>query len=124
MDELEKLQGTWVFETLEMEGTRMPDAMFRGSTLTIQGDHFITAAQEAGYEGKVRVNAEASPKTIDMEFTAGPEAGKTSFGIYEHEGDTLKICLALTGFSRPQEFVSKPHTGHVLEILHRKAPGS
>jgi uncharacterized protein (TIGR03067 family) len=114
MDELGELQGTWMFDVIEVEGTRIPDAMFRGSTFTIQGDHFITVAQEARYEGKVSVNPEVYPKTIDMAFTAGPEVGKTSYGIYELEGNTLKIGLGLTGFSRPKEFVSKPRTGHAL----------
>jgi len=123
-EELEQLQGTWVFDSLEVEGQKLPDPMYRGSTLEIEGDVFITRALEATYEGKLQLKPKTAPKTIDMIFTGGPEKGKTSLGIYEVDGDTLKICLGFTGVPRPQAFLSKPGTGHAFEILRRKTPGA
>jgi len=119
-EELQLLQGTWAFDSLEVDGHEVPEAMYRGSTLEINGDTFITRALEATYEGKLQLQPGTAPKTMDMIFTGGPEKGSTSFGIYEVGGDILKICLGFTGVARPQAFVSKPGTGHALEILRRK----
>ena len=51
------------------------------------------------------------PKMVDLTFTAGPEKGKTSLGIYEVDGDTWKICLGLAGKGRPKEFTTKAQSG-------------
>lgn len=61
-----------------------------------------------------------NPKTIDMIFTEGPEKGKTSLGIYELDGDNLKICLGLVGRDRPKEYLTKQNSGHALETLERE----
>jgi len=42
--------------------------------------------------------------------------------IYELEGDTYKVCMALEGHPRPTEFVTRPGNGHVFEILKREKP--
>lgn len=60
-----------------------------------------------------------SPKTFDLVFTNGPEAGNESLGIYELDGDTWRICLGLAGKPRPRELVSRPGAGHALQTLKR-----
>jgi uncharacterized protein (TIGR03067 family) len=68
------------------------------------------------------VHPSAHPKTIDVTFTEGPEKGKSSYGIYELEGDTYRVCIGLTGKPRPTDFASTPGSGHVLEVLKREKP--
>jgi uncharacterized protein (TIGR03067 family) len=71
------------------------------------------------YAGVLLINDSAKPKTIDMQFDQGPHQGETSFGIYELSGDEWKLCVGITGRSRPERFASTPGTGHALEILRR-----
>ena len=40
-------------------------------------------------------------------------------GIYELDGDTLKVCYAIDGGKRPAEFKAKPGSKHVLIVFKR-----
>jgi uncharacterized protein (TIGR03067 family) len=120
VDDLESLQGTWIFVGLEVDGAKVPDGMLAGSKIIIKGDGFKSISGGVTYEGTIKIDAAKSPKTLDLIFTDGPEKGKTAPGIYEVGGDNLKICLSLGASSRPTVFVSKQGSGHALEILKRE----
>jgi len=120
MNELERLQGNWNFVSLEVEGMKLPAQMFKGAKIIIKGDTFTSITGEATYSGTIKVDVTKQPKTIDLIFTEGPEKGRTSLGIYELDGDSLKICLGLAGRDRPKEYVTKQGSGHALETLERE----
>ena len=120
VDDLESLQGTWIFVGLEVDGAKVPDAMLAGSRIIIKGDRFKSISGGVTYEGTIKIDAAKSPKTLDLIFTDGPEKGKTAPGIYEVMSDNLKICLSLGPGNRPIEFVSKHGSGHALEMLKRE----
>lgn len=115
--DLKKLQGTWLMLTLELEGQQYPTG---GSKIVVSGDRFHSLNMGAEYLGKVTLDETQSPKTFDLIFEKGPEQGNKSLGIYELEGDSWKICLALTGKRRPEKFAAKKGTGHALEMLQRE----
>lgn len=115
--DLQKLQGTWLMLTLEMEGQQYPTG---GSRIVIRGDRFVSLNMGAEYEGSVRLDESQSPKTFDLLFEKGPEKGNQSLGIYELEGDRWKICLGLAGKRRPTKFAAEKGTGHALEMLERE----
>jgi uncharacterized protein (TIGR03067 family) len=119
--DLERLQGTWNIVALEMDGQKMPS---EGASIAIKGKRFTTTAMGATYNGMVDVDESKSPKTFDLKFTAGPEKGNTSLGIYELDKDTWKICLTLTGKKRPQKFATAPGSGFALETLQRDTSAS
>jgi uncharacterized protein (TIGR03067 family) len=119
-DELEKLQGAWTFVSLEVEGAKLPDAMLTGSKIIIKGDNFKSISAGVTYEGKIKIDLSKTPKTLDLIFTDGPEAGRTSLGIYDLAGDNLRICFSLAGSTRPTEFASKPGSGFAFETLKRE----
>jgi uncharacterized protein (TIGR03067 family) len=119
--DIETLQGTWNIVSLEMEGRKYPAA---GAQIAIKGGRFTSLNMGAEYSGTMAVDESASPKTFDLLFEKGPEEGNRSLGIYELDGDTWKICLGLTGKTRPTKFVSAPGTGHALEILKRERNGA
>src|SRR5271157_1974442 len=112
--DIEAMQGTWDMVSLEMDGRKYPAV---GAQIAIQGGKFTSLNMGAEYSGTMTVNESASPKTFDMTFETGPEKGKRSLGIYELDGDNWKICLGLTGKTRPAKFVSAPGSGHALEVL-------
>ncbi len=115
--DLKKLQGVWLMVSLEMEGQKYPTG---GSQIVIRGDRFVSLNMGAEYEGTVSIDETQSPRTFDLLFDKGPEAGKRSLGIYELDGDTWRICLGLTGKSRPAGFTTSKGTGHALEVLQRE----
>ena len=121
-DELRKFEGTWSFESMEAEGQKVPVDGLKGFKMTIKNDRFTMIGPDAAYKGVYDVNPTARPKTIDVTFTEGPEAGTTMHGIYELDGDTYKVCMAPAGKPRPKDFVSARGSGHVLEILKRDKP--
>jgi uncharacterized protein (TIGR03067 family) len=118
--DFERFEGTWKFVFLEMGGMQMPESSFKGARLILKGNQFTLKEATVTYGGTFKLGLAGKVKTIDVTFTSGPETGKTTQGIYELEGDVYKVCMALVGKPRPTEFVSKPGSGHVLEILHRE----
>jgi len=119
-DDVERLQGTWNFVLLEVEGAKLPEAMLSGSKIIIKGENFKSISAGVTYEGKIKIDPAKTPRTLDLIFTDGPEKGRTSLGIYDLTGDDLKICLSLAGSTRPTEFVSKPGSGFAFEVLKRE----
>jgi uncharacterized protein (TIGR03067 family) len=120
VDELQKLQGTWTFVALEVDGAKLPEAMLNGSNIIIKGDTFKSISGGVTYEGTIMIDVSRNPKTLDLIFTDGPEIGKTAPGIYELGGDSLRICLSLGVGSRPTEFATKQGSGQALETLKRE----
>ena len=114
--DMKALQGTWDIVSLEMDGHKFPAV---GAQIAIQRGRFTSLNMGAECSGTVAIDESATPRTFDLLFETGPEAGNRSLGIYELDGDTWKICLGLTGKPRPTRFVSAPGTGHALEILKR-----
>jgi uncharacterized protein (TIGR03067 family) len=120
--ERKAMAGTWKFASLELDGEKAPEAFFKDAAVVIQGDRFTLTGAEATYRGTFTLDPTHKPKTIDFTFTEGPEKGNVSLGIYEFDGDGLRVCLGLTGKPRPTAFVSKKDSGHVLEVLKRAKP--
>jgi uncharacterized protein (TIGR03067 family) len=119
VEQLRALEGTWAFAHLEIEGNMIPAAGLKASRILIDGDRFRTESPEANYEGIFNINVEAKPHEIDIEFIAGPEAGKWNYGIFQVEEDQLEICLDLNGKPRPEKFDTSTGSGHAREILKR-----
>lgn len=122
VEQLRSLEGTWEFESLEIDANQIPAAAMSSSRLLIDGDRFRTESPEATYEGVFSINVESDPQGIDIEFIAGPEAGNWNYGIFRLEGDSLKLCLDMTGKGRPAGFGTFAGSGHALETLRRASP--
>jgi uncharacterized protein (TIGR03067 family) len=118
--EIERFQGTWKFESIEIGGAKMDVKLFKDSRLTIKGDKFSQAEGKQTTHGTFKVDVTKKPKTLDVTFTDGPEKGKTMQGIYELDGDTYKACFDLAGKERPTKFESKKGTMVVVEVLKRE----
>jgi uncharacterized protein (TIGR03067 family) len=64
-----------------------------------------------------RLDPAASPKAIDVEFKAGPDA-LTLLGVYAIDGDHLKLCLAVPRAARPKEVATGDD--RVVLVMARK----
>lgn len=108
------LQGKWKVESFEYNGApveSLKDAIreFKDSKYT------LTPASGETFSGTVKLDTSKMPKQIDLEL---PD--RTLKGIYEIDGDTLKLSYRLEGDERPTEFASKPDSGVVL-VVHKRA---
>jgi uncharacterized protein (TIGR03067 family) len=122
VDGLRRLEGTWTFLSLEMDGQAVPAAMLGQSLMLIDGDRFRMESPEANYEGVFIIDIEQEPHHIDIDFVEGSEAGNRCEGIFRLDGDQLTFCLGLVGSKRPKGFVTARGSGHALEVLVRADP--
>jgi uncharacterized protein (TIGR03067 family) len=119
IQQLRALEGEWAFASMEIDGAPMPVPPFPAARFLIDGDLFRMESPEAIYEGVFNIDAGQDPAHIDVEFLEGPEAGEWSYGIYTLDGDSLTLCLGLTGSPRPKRFATTAGSGHALERLRR-----
>lgn len=121
--ELDHFRGTWKITSLLMAGQEIDAKVFEGTLLKLDGDKFEMTDPMATYKGTFKIDPKAKPKTIDIHFSDGPEAGKTVIGVYELEGDTYRVCLDMADKgTRPAALKSTSEDGYALETLERVKP--
>lgn len=103
-DDAKKLQGTWILVSGEENGRKLDVDEVRNSKMVIKGDEHDVRVGVDTYVGTHKIDSSKTPKQIDNVDTDGKMKGKTLRGIYELEGDTLKVCLAMPDAARPGEF--------------------
>jgi hypothetical protein len=67
--------------------------------------------------GKIKIDP--VKKTINASVEKGAREGDLLPGVYDLDGDTLKICLSTDGDSRPKDF--KPGADRLLMVCKRVA---
>lgn len=67
-------------------------------------------------QGTFKLGSGGKTKTIDLIFADKPDP---LLGIYEFEGDTLKLCYAATGTKRPDEFKSDTGSRRTMMVMKR-----
>jgi uncharacterized protein (TIGR03067 family) len=112
----ERLQGTWKLASGQKGGKEAPPEILKAFRLSFAGDKFTL---EVGNPtaGTYKIDPKAKPKAID--FTA---EGKTVPGIYQFDGDTLRVCINEVGNDRPKEFKSAAGDSIINMVLKRE-PG-
>jgi uncharacterized protein (TIGR03067 family) len=110
--DLAKLQGKWKLVAEDLNGTvtKSDD----GHVIAFEKDVNINYDADGGVAAKatVKLDPSKSPKAIDMTITLLPslpnEKGKTLQGIYQVEGDELKLAFPNAPFrERPTQFTTK-----------------
>ena len=140
--ETERLAGTWVPTSLEMDGELAPQAALKDSRLFITGDTIVFQGGDLSARPEKQryiLNVNASPRTIDIIVTIEepptfkkidedkiePVPGKaytaTALGIYSLEGDTLQLCMSKPGLKRrPTGFFTREGSGSTLMVFKRQ----
>jgi uncharacterized protein (TIGR03067 family) len=118
--DMEKMQGEWTMASGERNGQAIPDEFVQSLKRTIKGNQYtVKREDEVINGGTYTIDATKSPKTIDLKVTEGQAAGQEMHGIYELDGDTIKICYANPGKPRPTEFNAKEGTEQTLATWKR-----
>jgi len=119
--DFEKLQGTWVVTAAEQDGK--PLDRLQGGKLTVKDQNFyVKTAGGTEMKGDLSLDPAKKPKHIDWLHQEGLLREKTWQGIYELDGDDLKICYAEadSGKDRPDEFKTEADSKRLLVILKRE----
>ncbi len=116
------LLGVWQAESLQFDGNAAPDEAAKKMRFTFKEDKLLIRGNFEDAREDVcdyKVDATTTPKQLD--FTP-PDKKKPVLGIYEVQGDTLKICLRHqeSQAGRPTEFVSKPESQTILIVLKKQ----
>jgi uncharacterized protein (TIGR03067 family) len=115
-EKADALGGKWEIVSLERDG-KADDAL-KGAIRVHEGDKYtVTPKEGKAITGTFKLDAAAKPKTLDMMPGEGRYKGKTLLGIYELEGDTLKVAFAEPGKDRPTDFT--PKAGVVVAVHKR-----
>jgi uncharacterized protein (TIGR03067 family) len=121
--EMKKLEGTWATVSIEAAGQKVTDEdKIKTRKLTTKGDKYTMKVGDETVQGTVEINPSKNPKTIDIKPDTGSNKGKTLLGIYELDGDNLKICLALPGKDRPTVFATAAENAQQLVVYKRDKP--
>ena len=118
--ELKKFQGIWTVESVEVGGKKLPADLFKGTTVTFEGDKYSVKMGDMEVQAATqKLDPSKSPKTLDSKVTDGPNKGSVILGIYEIDGDTLKACFDPRGKKRPTEFKS-PAGSEIFLNVHKR----
>jgi uncharacterized protein (TIGR03067 family) len=107
-----ELVGEWQMVNAWQEGHALDERMVK------TGRRVTTATHTTTYFGKqvflnaaYTIDSTIRPKTIDLD-----NRGKKQLGIFEVDGDTMKICFAAPGRPRPTDFESRSGDGNTAAL--------
>jgi uncharacterized protein (TIGR03067 family) len=115
--ELDGLQGKWIVTSIRADGKDEEEGYL--ARMTFQGNKLLLKKrpEHDGDQYTVKVDASASPAQIDI-----TKGGHTALGIFELNGDKLRICFRERGGKRPSEFLSEKGSNLILIELRRDRP--
>ena len=116
----ETIQGDWAQQSMVVDGAKVPDDEAQALFRSMKDDKYtIYQFKKVIGKGTFKLDASRKPKTIDATTTAGGRS-LTLLGIYELDGDSLKLCFAPPGKPRPSDFTSKKGSEHRLSVWERE----
>jgi uncharacterized protein (TIGR03067 family) len=120
---LAKVTGTWKIESETIDGAKTPSEALQGFSFQFQDGRFVLSKYgDAVWVGRFTIKPATSPKRIDvLPDQDGADLPHTQHGIYEFDGDKLKLCLSgrVDSDAYPKAFVSRPRSGYTVWVLRR-----
>jgi RNA polymerase sigma factor (sigma-70 family) len=118
----DKMQGTWAAVSIERGGRKAPGGQIKGFTVAIKGNRLTFNPDTENRASTFTLDPSKSPREIDLVPQDGPAKGQTVPGIYELEGDVLKLCGDnREAGERPREFATSEGTDRFVMVLKRTA---
>jgi uncharacterized protein (TIGR03067 family) len=120
--ELKRMEGTWAVTINESGGKKTSDEENKKASvkLVVEGSKYkIYFGDKLYTQGKLKLDPAQKPRTIEAIAADGPYEGKVMPGIYELEGDNMRVCFATPGKDRPKDFSAGKGSGHSLLTYKR-----
>jgi uncharacterized protein (TIGR03067 family) len=118
MQDNERIQGTWTVVSREMDGKKTPDADLKAMKVTVEDGTLTIDDGKKKEKVPYKLDPSKKPKCIDLANT-GKEGKETTPGIYELDGDNLKLCWSEKTEDRPAQFTGKSGSGQTLMVFKR-----
>ena len=118
----EKIAGVWTVTLREMNGAKVEEEELKKILVTFKADGTLEVRREGEkvVDGVSKIDPTKKPKEIDITVRTPDGSERSVKGIYEIEGDNLRICTAGPGPDRPKEFTGKEGSGNTLMVYKRK----
>lgn len=116
------LNGDWSTVSFLRAGAPLPkEKQFPGRIMTIKEGKFSEVRDgKIAVSGPLEIDSTKSPKWMDATFElGGPGPDEKVLGIYELDGDNLKVCCGAAGDPRPTKFES-PDGSHLRLIIYKR----
>ena len=111
---VDKLNGTWIPITQEMNGKTLPKSFYEKQRLIIE-DSLYTVIAESIDRGIVKVNG----NKLDIYGREGVNIGKHFTGLFELNKDKLTICYNLKGDYYPGDFITQNKSTLFMSVFTR-----
>lgn len=123
-NDLEKLAGIWTCASATNDGKLVADETVKSLRLSMtkEGGYKTQRGDQVLFDSVCMIDSTKKPKHIDLIGTEGQNKGKVAQGIYEVEGEILRICYTMPGKERPKEFASNPGSEATLIVWKRGKP--
>jgi uncharacterized protein (TIGR03067 family) len=119
--DLKRMQGDWVVVSMEVDGMKIPEEDATAYFRSVKGDQYtVSRYRKLVGKGTVKLDVTKKPRAIDALPAGASGEGKSLLGIYEFDGNKLKLCFARPGSPRPTDFASKEGSGHNLTVWQRE----
>ena len=99
---LKSLEGEWKVTKLVAGGAAADADAIKAMSFIIKGDQFVPSDNPKD-TATIVLDPSKKPATFDIKDTHNDMV----LGIYEHDGDTLKICFGGEKAARPKDFKSE-----------------
>jgi uncharacterized protein (TIGR03067 family) len=114
-----ELVGEWEMQAAFQEGNSLDASMVKTGRRVTSATHTTTYfGKQVFHKAAYTTDPSRNPKTIDLVLASG----KTQLGIYDVQGDIMKICFTAPGCPRPTDFESNPGDHRTSAVWKRRAP--
>lgn len=114
------MQGDWRVVEMKVNGLKHDQTEAESLFRTIEEDKFtVSRYSRVLNRGTFKLDPTQTPKAIDSLVTSTPEP-LTLLGIYEFDGERLRICNALPGKPRPKDFGCRLGSQQTLILWERE----
>jgi uncharacterized protein (TIGR03067 family) len=119
------IAGVWTVERMERAGREPPEDLLTTLRVVIWGNALVMSDGQHKETARFKLTREKKPREIDLEFKEGPneDVERSGLGIYELDGDTLKLAWRKDGGDRPTQFKSIPGQRTSELLILKRAKG-